>query len=213
MKPINCALSLALLTASPSLAQESDLPAGTYRLDPYHSTLVFSVSHLGFSSYVMSFDQFDALLEIDPSDPEKSSISATIDPSSLDLPSPPEGFLDELLGETWLNAASFPEITFVSNRIEPTGAQTADVHCELKLLGVVRPVVLNVKFNGGYPGHPMDPNARIGFSADAEFPRSEFGMDFAVPAPGSSMGVGDAVTVRIEAEFTGPPLEDSGTDE
>ncbi|MBL8881310.1 MAG: YceI family protein, partial [Phycisphaerales bacterium] len=61
--------------------------------------------------------------------------------------------------------------------------------------------------NGGYPGYaPMDPNARIGFSATGVIKRSAHGMSYGIPAPGTRMGVGDDVTVMIEAEFTGPPL-------
>jgi polyisoprenoid-binding protein YceI len=52
----------------------------------------------------------------------------------------------------------------------------------------------------------MDPNARIGFSAIGALNRSEFGMGFGIPEPGSRMGVGDRVEVMIEAEFNGPPL-------
>jgi polyisoprenoid-binding protein YceI len=64
---------------------------------------------------------------------------------------------------------------------------------------------------GGYPGMPeMDPQARIGFSAHGSVKRSDFGMGFGVPAPGTTMGVGDLVEFAIEAEFNGPPLPASG---
>jgi polyisoprenoid-binding protein YceI len=65
---------------------------------------------------------------------------------------------------------------------------------------------LEARFNGGYAGHPMDPQARIGFSAHGTLKRSEFGIAYGIPAPGTTLGVGDDVNVIIEAEFTGPPL-------
>jgi polyisoprenoid-binding protein YceI len=52
----------------------------------------------------------------------------------------------------------------------------------------------------------MDPQARVGFSAHGSFKRSDFGIAYAVPAPGTTMGVGDLIDFSIEAEFTGPPL-------
>jgi polyisoprenoid-binding protein YceI len=67
--------------------------------------------------------------------------------------------------------------------------------------------VLATRFNGGYAGHPFDPAARIGFSAEGSFKRSDFGVSAGVPAAGSSFGVSDEVQVVIEAEFTGPPLK------
>lgn len=70
--------------------------------------------------------------------------------------------------------------------------------------GVTRPLTLEARFNGGYAGHPLERNARIGFSAHATLNRSEYGMDIGIPAPGSTMGVSDAVEIVIEAEFTGP---------
>jgi polyisoprenoid-binding protein YceI len=73
---------------------------------------------------------------------------------------------------------------------------------------VTRPIVLETKFNGGYPPGGIDPSgARIGFSARGTFKRSDFGMGFGVPAPGSNMGVGDEVRAIIETELTSPPAK------
>ncbi|MEQ9259091.1 MAG: YceI family protein [Roseovarius sp.] len=205
MKAGACA-ALVLASGHGAGAQEGPLPAGTYRLDPSHSSLRFSVSHLGFSDYQMSFDSFDAELELDPADPGAARLRVTVDPASLDVPSPPEGFLAQLLGESWLDVVAYPEITFVSDRVRPSGENAAEVDGTLTLLGVARPVTLDVAFNGGYDAHPFEPNARVGFSAQTVFSRSDFGMSLGVPAPGSTMGVGDEVRVEIETEFTGPAL-------
>jgi polyisoprenoid-binding protein YceI len=97
-----------------------------------------------------------------------------------------------------------PDITFVSDRVDLTGRDTAEVSGTLTLLGVARPVTLDVRFNAGYGPNPYEPNGRIGFSASAELLRSDFGMAFGIPPPGSDFGVGDRVTVRIEAEFVTP---------
>ncbi|HVI33517.1 YceI family protein [Phenylobacterium sp.] len=178
-------------------------PAGLYTLDKAHSTLTFKVSHLGFSNYTASFDDLDGRLQFDPAKPAAMSVEATIDVRSLDLPAPPAGFREELLGPNWFDAGRHPTITFRSTRVEPTGARTARVTGDLTLHGVTKPVVLEATFNGGYPPNEMDPGgARIGFSARGSFKRSDFGMGYGVPAPGSNMGVGDAVEVGIETEFS-----------
>jgi polyisoprenoid-binding protein YceI len=182
------------------------VPAGDYKLDPHHASLEFKVSHLGFSHYTARFTDFDASLKFDPAHPETSSVEATIDPKSLTLPAPPAGFKDELTGKAWFDVAQYPAITFRSTKVEVTGANTAKVTGDFTLHGVTKPVVLDATFNGGYAGHPMDPHARIGFSAHGVFKRSEFGMGFGVPAPGTTMGVSDEVDVQIEAEFSGPAL-------
>ena len=210
MKSFGVIVFIVLGLASSAQAQSgSGLPAGTYTLDKSHASLVFSVSHIGFTSYTMSFDSFDARLEFDPVNLEQSSVKARVNPMSLDLPTPPEGFADTIVNDGhWLNARIFPAITFTSQRVELVGEQTVRVHGTLALLGVKKPVVLNAVFNGGYRGHAMDPHARIGFSATGTFKRSDFGMIYGLPEPGSTMGVGDEISVVIEAEFSGPPLRD-----
>jgi polyisoprenoid-binding protein YceI len=119
---------------------------------------------------------------------------------------PPRGFQEELRGPQWLDAANFKDITFKSTSVTLTGPNTAKIAGDFTLHGVTKPLTLDTTFNGGYVGHPMDPNARIGFSATGTLNRSDFGISYGVPAPGSTMGVSDAVEIIIEAEFTGPPM-------
>lgn len=192
--------------AQPKAASAAGLPAGAYKIDPTHTTVMFKVHHLGFSQYVGTFKTVEADLQLDPANPAAAQLNATIDVASLDIPAPPAGFLDTLKGPEWLDAGRFPKITFRSTQVTPTGPDTADIVGDLTLHGVTKPVTLKAKFNGGYAGHPMDPNARIGFSATGTFNRSAFGVAYGVPAPGTTMGVGDEVSVTIETEFTGPPL-------
>lgn len=197
-------LSSLILLPSAAGAAEPALPAGAYTLDKAHSTLTFDVSHVGFSRYTMSFDDLDATLNIDPAHPENAKVEVKIDPRSLDLPHPPEGFTKELLGDKWLKADAFPQITFTSDKIVMTGENKADIQGTLELLGVKQPLTLAATFNGGYADNPYDHHARMGFSATAQFKRSTFGVTYGIPEPGSTMGVGDEVKVRIETEFSGP---------
>jgi polyisoprenoid-binding protein YceI len=181
-----------------------DVPAGAYTLDKLHSTLTFHLNHLGFSNYMARFTGLDAQLQFDPANLASSTLSVTIDPRSLDLNNPPAGFADTLRGPEWLDAAKFPQMTFRSTSLEVTGPNAMRINGDLTLHGVTHPVTLDATFNGGYAGHPMDPHARIGFSAHGAFKRSDFGITYGIPAPGTTMGVGDEVQVIIETEFSGP---------
>lgn len=201
------ALLAALAVTSSSLAQ--DAPAGTYRLDKNHASLIFRVNHLGFSNYTARFKKFDATLQFDPANPTAMSVTASVDPASIetDFTEPKKlDFNAELRGSGWLNTAKFPMMTYKSTAITLTGANRAEVAGELELHGIKKPVTLEVTFNGGYPGMSLDPNARIGFSARSVLKRSEFGVSAGIPSAGSTMGVSDEVEVQIEAEFNGPPL-------
>jgi polyisoprenoid-binding protein YceI len=196
---------------SRSAALSPDVPAGDYKLDKAHSTLIFRVSHMGFSHFTARFRRFDAQLRFDPRNLTATQLTAAIDARSIetDYPDPKYDFNGELQGEPFLDAGKFPEIAFRTISVEDLGNQAMRVHGELTLRGVTRPIVLDATYNGGYVGHPMDPNARIGFSAQGVLRRSEFGISGGIPAPGTNMGVGDQVAVVIESEFSGPPAPES----
>ncbi|MFC3077595.1 YceI family protein [Phenylobacterium terrae] len=182
-------------------------PAGAYTLDKGHTSVTFKVNHMGVSNYTARFTDIDAQMQFDPENPERTSVTATIDPASIetDYPDPKTDFDALLRGKDFLAADQFPPMTFRSTKVERTGPRTARVTGDLSFRGVTRPVVLETTFNGGYPAGGMDPTgARIGFSAKGALKRSDFGMKTGLPAPGSQMGVGDLVEVIIEAEFIQP---------
>jgi polyisoprenoid-binding protein YceI len=182
------------------------VPAGRYTLDTAHASLVFRVSHLGFSQYTGRFTKFDADLTFDPAKLASSRVNVAVQANSLTADGAPAGFMDALHGPEWLDAKKYPTITFRSTRVEPQAGNRLKITGDFTLHGVTRPLALDATYNGGYAGHPMDPHARIGFSARGSLNRSEFGIAYGVPAPGSTFGVGDRVEVIVEAEFTGPPL-------
>ncbi len=185
------------------------VPAGAYALDKAHASLIFKVSHIGFSNYTARFKRFDAKLQFVPSKLTASKLSATVDVKSLETDYPDPLKLDfnaQLLGKELFDAAQYPTMEYRSTRVEETGPKSIRIHGDLTMHGVTKPVTLEATYNGGYASHPFEPNARIGFSAHGTLKRSEFGMSYGIPAPGTTMGVGDEVTIIIETEFTGPPL-------
>lgn len=202
-------LSTAAASAAP--AAMAPAPAGQYQLDKAHASLQLRVSHLGFSTYTTRFSRFDAQLSFDPNDLPASKLTASIDAASLEMDAAPQMCLDIVKGTQLLDVTKYPKIVFRSERIRMTGAKSFEISGTLELHGVTRPLVLTGTYNGGYAGFPkMDPHARIGFSAHGTLKRSDFGMVYGVPAPGTTMGVGDLIDISIEAEFSGPPLADAG---
>jgi polyisoprenoid-binding protein YceI len=189
-------------------AQESPVansaPAGAYLLDMAHTSLIVRLDHLSFSHFTARFTKWRARLRFDPAAPERSQLDVSIDPRSIASDNPPPGFIDTLQGADFLDAAKYPAISFRSTRIVRSGANRAEITGELTLRGVTKPVTLEARFNGGYPGMSLDPHARIGFSAHGAFKRSDFAMSYGLPPPGTNMGVGDEVEVIVECEMSGP---------
>ncbi|MDW4497632.1 YceI family protein [Sulfitobacter sp. D35] len=202
-------LILALPVAGAAAAQDIDreIWAQTFTVDPSHTTVFFSVNHLGFSNYTAGFDDIAGTLELDPDAPEAAQLDVTIRTDSLDLPRPPDGFRELLLGPDWLDAGAHPEITFRSTSVTRTGDRTAQLTGDLGLKGATAPVTLEVTFNESWGRQPFEPHARVGFSASGMFRRSDFGVDAGLPPDGTTFGVGDEITVTIETELTGEPFE------
>lgn len=223
MRVLPTACALLALTAAAGAANEktirpvaTDVPAGTYLLDRAHTSLIFRVNHIGFSWFTARFTHVEGELDLEPSDPAASQLRVFIDPLSIETDYPePEvyDFNADLAGPTWLDSVQFPEITFQSTAIELVDADTARITGDLSLRGVTQPVTMEATFNGGYASHPLDPfGSRIGFSARGTLERSDFGIAFGIPEPGTTMGVGDTVEFIIETEFTRPadPRDEAG---
>lgn len=199
------ALVLATL-ALPAFAEDGP-PPGTYKLDPTHARLVVDVDHLGFSRYLLFFRTMEATLTFAPDAPETMRVQATIDTTSVEtlFPDPAYDFNADLRAEGFLNAEAHPRANFTSTAVTLTGENSAEVTGDFTLRGVTKPLTLTVRFNGGYGRQSFDPGgARIGFSATGVFNRSDYGMTYGIPAPGTTLGVADEVRLRIEAEFVNP---------
>ena len=181
------ALFLALLGASAS----SIAAPVRYTLDPSHTQVLFSWDHLGYSHPSGQFDQVNGTLIYDAEHPAKSSIRVSIPVSGLHTHVPA---LDrQLLGPAYLDARRYPQITFVSSKVEPAGEHGFKVEGQLTVHGVTRPVTLDVTLNksGSYP---VIEAPALGFGGSTTFDRSTFGVGYGVPM------VGDALRVTITAE-------------
>lgn len=175
-----------------------DVPSGTYTLDKGHASLTWKVGHLGLSNYTARFTEFDSTIEFNAEDPSKSSVTATVNPGSVETDYPGETDFDaKLQGSDWFNVSEYPSITFTSTNVEVTGDNTGVITGNLTFLGVTKPVSLDVTFNGALNPHPFAQKPAIGFSAKGTIDRSEFGFDTYEP------NIGGDVEILIEVEYFG----------
>jgi polyisoprenoid-binding protein YceI len=190
------ALGAALVAGSAVAQMASQDPTtvqpGAYAVEPYHTRVQFSVTHFGFTSYWGDVSGVTGNLTLDPKDASADQISVSIPVSSV---STTNAKLDgELRSPMFLDAASYPTITFVSKSVKRTGPTTATVTGDLTLHGVTKPVTLEAKFNAG-GGNPMTKKYTVGFDARGTINRSDFGVKTFVPM------VSDRVDVTISAAF------------
>ena len=188
----NILLLPLLALAGNVYADLADMPAGDYGVDKNHAYITFSYSHLGFSTPHIGFNAFDLNLTLDPENVEKSSVTVTIDASSID--SRVERFDGHLAGPNFFDAANHPEITFQSTSISSTGEDTFAVVGDLTIKGITNSVTLNARINKA-ANHPMRKTPIVGMSGVAKVNRSDWGLDRALP------NVGDEITIHVTAEM------------
>ena len=192
------ALGLGLAAAPPALAQTvathdpSQVHGGSYAVEPGHTQVMFTVSHMGLSNYTGTFTGASGELQLDPKDATASSLKVSVPVASVMTTS---GKLnDELKSGQWLDAARFPDMTFVSSKVTPDGKDKAKVVGDLTLHGVTKPVTLQVKFIGAGV-NPIDKRYTVGFEAKGELKRSDFGVKTYVPL------IGDTLHLTIAGAF------------
>ena len=180
-------LSLGAYAAGPS----TDSEPTRYQLDPVHTQVFFSVSHLGFSNSSGRFRVKDGWFRFDPEHWDASSCSVTIAVDSLDLGD--ESWQKKMLSDEFFDVKQHPEMTFDCTGLEKTGDDTGRLAGKLALHGVTRELTLELRLNK-VGTHSYSFKRMAGFSASGTLRRSDFGMKALLPA------VGDEVTLRIEAE-------------
>ena len=124
----------------PATAPAGTPPAGAYKLDKSHASLILRASHLGFSTYTTRFSRFDTELKLDPRNLSASSVVTTIDASSFEMDAAPQMCIDIMKGPQMLDTAKFPQIVFKSEKIRMTGAKSMEISGTLTLHGVTRPI-------------------------------------------------------------------------
>jgi polyisoprenoid-binding protein YceI len=158
--------------------------AGTYKIEPHHTQVIFSVSHFGFTDYSGFFSGASGTLVLDPKNPAASTLTVSIPIQSVATTS---SVLDqELKGDQWFDAAKFPTATFTSTKVTPTGERTATIDGNLTLHGVTKPVRLQAHL-GGAGVNPLDKAYTVGFSVTGVVPRGDFGVKQYLPVVGNDV--------------------------
>ena len=185
-------------TAPQSYPTAVDLPAGTYHMDPRHSSVLFRIRHEGLAWFTARFDTKDATLELNASDPAQSHLTASVDAASVNTGltnGQGERGFDHAIGNA-LGAQTSPQITFASTSIERTGQFTARVTGDLTMNGQTHPAVFDATFDGGKTDVLRGGAVAVGFSAHATIDRSQWGV--------TQWGAfaGNDVQIVIECELT-----------
>lgn len=178
--------STALIASSASLAEPVE-----YEFDTVHSQIIFKINHLGFSNSFGKFPTFRGELSFDQEDWSNSSTSVEIKAASIDLEN--KKWNDHMKNADFFHVEKYPKLSFKSTKLEKTGDNTGILHGDLTILDKTHPISLDLTLNKAGI-HPMSEQPHVGFSATGKIKRSEWGMNYGVPA------VADDVHIIIEVE-------------
>lgn len=171
-----------------------DLPAGRYALDPRHASVHFRIRHMQLAWFTARFDTIDASIDLDPADPSRSQLTASVDTDSVNtgvLDRNGERVFDGQIGEA-LGAGA---IRYTATAIERTGAFTARITGDLTMNGQTHPATLDATFDGAAVDPLRGGRQVLGFSAHGTIDRTVWGVSE------WRAFTGDEVQIVIEAEF------------
>lgn len=161
-----------------------------YDFDMAHSRIFFEYAHQGYSAMFGHFREFSGEFRFDPADPSASRLSITIPADGIDVFD--EELNARLLTDAFFNAAEYPEIRFVSSAVEPIDESRFRVDGSLTMLGVTRPLSLEIVQNK--IGVNRQGIEVAGFSGRGSLRRADYGMDFLANVAGGE------VLFRVEVE-------------
>jgi polyisoprenoid-binding protein YceI len=174
-----------------AVLQSTNIPTGTWTIDPSHSEVGFTARHL-MSKVRGLFEKFEGQIVTG----DDTYATATIDLNSINTRD--ENRDGHLRSKDFFDVESTGPMTFTSTKVEE-GGNGLLVTGDLTIKGVTRPVTLDVE----YFGQDTDPwgGTRIGFEGSTEISRKEFGVDFNIPMDGGRLLIGDkiAITVAVQA--------------
>ncbi len=162
---------LASLLAAPACA------ADNYTIDSRHTFPVFEINHMGFSTQRGRFNKSSGKITIDTA-AKKGSVELTIEAASIDMGL--DKWDEHMKAEDFFNAAQFPTMRFVSDRLVFDGDRVVAAEGSFTLLGVTKPLTLTVS-NFRCTMHPMAKKPACGADVSATLKRSDFGMTKYVP--------------------------------
>jgi polyisoprenoid-binding protein YceI len=169
------------------------VPAGTYAVDPVHSSISFAVTHNGVATFRSGFASYEAEL----SGGEAPQLDGVVDVSSLEIGD--EQLKGHLLSPDFFDAGRYPQLRFASSELRVADDGSATLRGELEIRGGKREVEASGKF--GQLGADLAGNARVGLSLAATVDRRDFGLDWNAELPSGGEVLEYEVAIAVELEL------------
>jgi polyisoprenoid-binding protein YceI len=169
----------------------------SWAIDSSHTTLEFSVRHLGLSTVKGTFHRLTGELDLDEQTPTNSLGRVEVDVTSIDTRD--ERRDNHLRSADFFDAENFPTATFVTREVRHQHGDRFEVEGDLTIRGTTRPITLEAELGEAI----VDPwgNRRFAVSVRGEFNRTDFGLNWNQVLEAGRLMVSEKVKVQAEAEL------------
>jgi polyisoprenoid-binding protein YceI len=169
------------------------IPAGTWTVDPVHSSIQFGVTHGGIATFRSGFGEYAARL----TGGEQPQLTGTVEVASIDIDEPQ--FKGHLMSPEFFDAEQHPQLKFTSRELAVADDGSVRLSGELEIRGETREVSAVGRL-AQLPAY-LDGNERIGLSVEAAVDRREFGLNWQAELPSGGNAVEYEVAIQVELQF------------
>ena len=176
-----------------SVATVTPVIAGTWAVDPSHTTVGFAVKHLGIATVRGKFEQFEGTLEIGE-DLSSARAHGTVRADSINTNDAQRD--EHLRSADFFGVDANPELRFESTAIRPLDDDVLEIEGDLTMNGVTNPITLKAEILGT----EIDPwdNQRVGLEVIGQLNRRDWGMTFNQALGSGNVLVSDRVKLSLD---------------
>jgi polyisoprenoid-binding protein YceI len=174
---------------------DQQIPAGTWVVDPVHSSVTFAITHNGVTTFRSGFEGYDAKL----TGGEEARLEGTVEVESIAIDE--KMLKGHLLSPEFFDTQRYPRLRFASTALSVGEDGTLRVVGNLEIHGESREVEAAGSF--AHLGEDAHGKARVGLSIESTVDRRDFGLDWQAELPGGGEVLDYAVTINVELELVG----------
>jgi polyisoprenoid-binding protein YceI len=171
------------------------IPAGTYRLDPVHSSAGFAVKHMVVATFRGRFEDFDATLTVD--EDGSASLTGTVQVGSLEVKD--ENLKAHLGSPEFFDVERYPEIRFQASQVATEGEGSLKVAGDLTIKDQTHPLEATGTITG--PAVTLGDVTKLGITLETVIDRTQYGLNWNAPLPKGGVALADDVKLTVELEL------------
>lgn len=176
------------------MSEAGNVLDGDWEFDPAHTRIGFSARHAMVTTVRGSFNEVEGHIHADLEEMAKSSVVITLKSASVDTRSNDRD--THLRSADFFDVETYPEITFVSSKVEEIDEHAFAVTGDLTIRDVTQELMIPIALTG------VETDAfgvlRAGFEGTRRVNRRDFGLEWNMPLDSGGVLVSEKITLEFE---------------